>query len=129
MASAVSKSSAVRAQLLDLQRRLGANGGVVMDGRDIGTVVFPDADVKFYLDASAEERGRRRYAELREKGMDVDLERITSEIRERDRQDSGRTIAPLRKAEDAVLIDSSSMTIDAVLAAMLSHIERRKCGK
>lgn len=129
MASAVSKSPAVRARLLVLQRELGANGGVVMDGRDIGTVVFPDADVKFYLDASAEERGRRRHAELKEKGMDIDLERITSEIRERDRQDSGRALAPLRRADDAVLIDSSSMTIDEVLNAMLTRIEKRKCGE
>jgi cytidylate kinase len=129
MASAVSKSPAVRARLLILQRELGVNGGVVMDGRDIGTVVFPDADVKFYLDASAEERGRRRYAELREKGLDVDLERITSEIRERDRQDSGRALAPLRRADDAILIDSSRMTIDEVLAAMLARVEKRKIGK
>ena len=76
-ASAVSKSPAVRARLLSLQRDLGARGGVVMDGRDIGTVVFPDAEVKFYLDASPEERGRRRYRELSAKGMEVDLDRIT----------------------------------------------------
>ncbi len=128
MASAVSKSPAVRARLLILQRELGREGGVVMDGRDIGTVVFPDADVKFYLDASAGERGRRRYLELREKGMDVDLERITQEIRERDRQDSGREIAPLRRADDAVLIDSSRMNINEVLAAMLSRVRKRKNG-
>lgn len=128
MASAVSKSPAVRARLLTLQRSLGASGGVVMDGRDIGTVVFPGADVKFFLDASAEERGRRRYAELREKGMDVDLARITREIRERDAQDSGRTLAPLKRADDAFLIDSSAMTVDEVLAAMQAHVEARKCG-
>ncbi len=102
MASAVSKSPAVRARLLTLQRELGMSGGVVMDGRDIGTVVFPDADLKFYLEASAEERGKRRYLELKEKGMDVELSRITQEIEERDQQDSGRSIAPLRKAEDAL---------------------------
>ena len=121
MASAVSRSPAVRARLLTLQRDLGKDGGVVMDGRDIGTVVFPDADVKFFLDASAEERGRRRYLELKAKGMDVDLARITREIRERDAQDSGRALAPLRKADDAVLIDSSSMSIDDVLVRMLSE--------
>lgn len=126
MASAVSKSPAVRARLLELQRALGAGGGVVMDGRDIGTVVFPDADVKFYLDASAEERGRRRFLELKEKGMEVELERITREIRERDRQDSSRAIAPLRQADDAVLIDSSRMSIDEVLAVMLSRAGKRK---
>jgi len=119
-ASAVSRSPAVRSRLLALQRALGAAESVVMDGRDIGTVVFPDADIKFFLDASAEERGRRRYQELREKGMDVDLDRITQEIRERDQQDSSRALAPLRKADDAMLIDSSAMTVDAVLAAMLS---------
>lgn len=122
MASAVSKSQAVRARLLNVQRRLGAQGGVTMDGRDIGTVVFPDADIKFYLDASAEERGRRRFQELRAKGMDVDLDRITAEIGERDRQDSTRALAPLRKAPDAVLIDSTGMSVDAVVRVMLARI-------
>jgi cytidylate kinase len=124
MASAVSKSPAVRARLLTLQRDLGRQGGVVMDGRDIGTVVFPDADLKFYLDASAAERGRRRYLELKAKGLDVDLVRITREIEERDRQDSERTLAPLKKAEDAVLVDSSTMNIDDVLDRMLSEIAK-----
>lgn len=126
MASAVSKSPAVRARLLVLQRNLGGDGGVVMDGRDIGTVVFPDADCKFYLDASAEERGRRRYLELRAKGMDVDLARITQEIRDRDEQDSGRTLAPLKKADDAQHIDSSSMNIQEVLDRMQAGIARVK---
>lgn len=124
MASAVSKSPAVRARLLLLQRELGRHGGVVMDGRDIGTVVFPDADRKFFLEASSEERGRRRYRELAAQGMDVDLSRITQEIRERDAQDSGRALAPLRKADDALLIDSSAMTIDEVVERMLSDIRR-----
>lgn len=122
MASAVSKSAAVRARLLVLQRELGKDGGVVMDGRDIGTVVFPDAEIKFYLDASAEERGRRRTEELRAKGLKVDLATITREIRERDLQDSSRALAPLRRADDAILIDSSSLTIDEVLNTMLSLI-------
>ncbi len=126
MASAVSKSPAVRARLLVLQRELGGRGGVVMDGRDIGTVVFPDAQVKFYLDASTEERGKRRWLELRAKGMDVDLARITKEIEERDRQDSGRALAPLKKADDAVLIDSSRLSIDHVLDRMLAEIEKVK---
>ncbi|HTP05496.1 MAG TPA: (d)CMP kinase [Nitrospirota bacterium] len=126
LASAVSKSPAVRGRLLTLQRELGESGGVVMDGRDIGTVVFPDADMKFYLDASAEERGRRRYLELRAKGMDVDRARITQEIEERDRQDSGREIAPLKQADDALLIDSSSMSIDEVLSRMISEIAKVK---
>ena len=120
LASAVSRSPAVRARLLTLQRGLGASGGVVMDGRDIGTVVFPGADVKFYLDASAEERGRRRWQELREKGMDVDQAVITEEIRMRDLQDSSRDIAPLKRASDASYVDSSAMTIDEVIDVMLS---------
>ncbi len=124
MASAVSKSPAVRARLLTLQREMGKNGGVVMDGRDIGTVVFPGACPKFYLDASAEERGRRRYLELKASGMAVDSERITEEIRLRDRQDSGRALAPLRKADDALLIDSSDMSIEDVLGRMLSEIAK-----
>jgi CMP/dCMP kinase len=124
MASTVSKSPAVRTRLLALQRELGKNGGVVMDGRDIGTVVFPDADVKFFLDASVEERGRRRYVELKAKGMDVDLAQITKEIQERDRQDSGRVLAPLRKADDALLLDSTCMSIDDVLTAMLSAVKK-----
>ena len=126
MASAVSKSSVVRARLLALQRELGRDGGVVMDGRDIGTVVFPDAEMKFFLDASAEERGRRRYLELREKGMDVDLVRITQEIRDRDRQDSERALAPLKKADNAVFIDSSALNIQQVLDRMQSEIARVK---
>jgi CMP/dCMP kinase len=126
MASAVSKSPAVRARLLTLQRELGRGGGVVMDGRDIGTVVFPDADVKFYLDASAGERGKRRYLELKAKGMDVDRVQITKEIEERDRQDSGRALAPLKKADDALLIDSSAMSIDDVLDRILSEVKKAK---
>ena len=125
MASAVSKSPAVRARLLGLQRELGSHGGVVMDGRDIGTVVFPKADLKLFLDASPEERGQRRYRELRQKGMDVDLGRITREIRERDCQDSGRELAPLKAAADAHLIDSSSMSIDEVLAFMMELAGKR----
>ncbi len=122
MASAVSRSPAVRTRLLVLQRELGRQGGVVMDGRDIGTVVFPDADVKFYLDASAEERGKRRYLELKAKGEGVELAQITREIRERDLQDSSRTIAPLKKADDALLIDSSNLTVDQVLERMETAI-------
>ncbi len=125
-ASAVSKSAAVRARLLTLQRELGNNGGVVMDGRDIGTVVFPDADIKFFLDASAGERGRRRYLELKAKGMDVDLARITQEIVDRDQQDSSRILAPLKKAEDALLLDTTGMSIDGVLDAMVKVVEKVK---
>ena len=97
-----------------------------MDGRDIGTVVFPDADWKFFLEASTEERGKRRYHELKGKGMDVDLARITQEIKDRDHQDSGRSIAPLRKADDALLIDSSFLSIDQVVDRMLNEIRNVK---
>lgn len=126
IASSVSKSPAVRARLLSLQRDLGRDGGVVMDGRDIGTVVYPDADVKFYLDASASERGKRRYRELKAKGMEVELESITREIAARDLQDSKRALAPLIKAADAFPIDSSDMSIDQVLDAMLLQISKKK---
>jgi cytidylate kinase len=126
IASAVSKSPAVRARLLMLQRELGRNGSVVMDGRDIGTVVFPNADVKFFLDASAEERGKRRYLELKAKGMDVDLAQITREIQDRDKQDRGRDLAPLKKADDALFIDSTSLSIDETIDRMLSVIKKAK---
>jgi cytidylate kinase len=126
LASSVSRSPAVRARLLTLQRELGESGGVVMDGRDIGTVVFPDADRKFFLEASAEERGKRRYRELKEKGMDVDIAQITQEIRDRDHQDRSRSIAPLRKADDALLIDSSLLSIDQVVERMLAELAKVK---
>jgi len=126
IASAVSKSPAVRARLLMLQRELGRNGSVVMDGRDIGTVVFPNADVKFFLDASAEERGKRRYLELKAKGMDVNLAQITREIQDRDKQDRGRDLAPLKKADDALFIDSTSLSIDETIDRMLSVIKKAK---
>jgi len=124
-ASAVSKSSAVRARLLSIQRAMGEQGGVVMDGRDIGTVVFPNADVKFFLDASADERGRRRWKELRDKGLDVDLAAITGEIKARDDQDSKRDIAPLRKADDAFYVDSSAMTIDEVVNRLMGKVAEK----
>lgn len=121
-ASFVSKHQGVRAALLRVQRRLGAMGGVVMDGRDIGTVVFPDANIKFYLDAGVDERARRRHKELVAAGHNVDLPRIAREIVERDRQDMARYIAPLRPAPDAVYIDSSSMSVEEVVEKMLDAI-------
>jgi cytidylate kinase len=96
-----------------------------MDGRDIGTVVFPRAQVKFFLDASVDERGRRRWLELKEKGLSVDRDAITEEIRVRDLQDSSRAIAPLKRAEDARYVDSSAMTVEAVVEAMLSQIDTK----
>lgn len=117
-----SKSSAipeVRAKLLELQRELARKENVIMDGRDIGTCVLPDADVKVFLTASVETRAKRRYDELVEKGVACDLEEIARDIAERDERDSTREIAPLKQAEDAVLIDSSYMTIEEVVAAIV----------
>ena len=117
-----SKSSAipeVRAKLLETQRELARKEDVIMDGRDIGTCVLPDADVKVFLTASVETRAKRRYDELVEKGVACDLEEIARDIAERDERDSTREIAPLKQAEDAVLIDSSYMTIEEVVAAIV----------
>ena len=117
-----SKSSAipeVRAKLLELQRELARREDVIMDGRDIGTCVLPDADVKVFLTASVETRAKRRYDELVEKGVACDLEEIARDIAERDERDSTREIAPLKQAEDAVLVDSSYMTIEEVVAAIV----------
>ena len=119
MASKTSANPAVRAHLLNLQRNLAAKNDVVMDGRDIGTVVLPDAQVKIYLTASVETRAKRRYDEYLAKGEGADLEEIKKDIENRDHQDMRREISPLRQAEDAVLVDSSLMNIDEVVAAIL----------
>ncbi|HEY6008034.1 MAG TPA: (d)CMP kinase [Geobacteraceae bacterium] len=125
LTSRVSARQAVRAVLLKNQRQMGAAGGVILEGRDIGTVVFPDADVKFFLSASAQERGRRRYEELRAKGADVSLEQTVAEVIQRDEQDSRREHAPLRQADDAVVIDSTGLAIEAVLERMERVISER----
>ena len=123
MASASSVVGDVRAKLLELQRNLAATANVVMDGRDIGTVVLPNADVKVYLTASVEVRAQRRYKELIEKGLSADIEQIKKDIEERDYRDMNREIAPLRQAEDAVLVDSSNLTIEESAQAILSLIK------
>ena len=123
MASASSVNGDVRKKLLELQRKLAASANVVMDGRDIGTVVLPNADVKVYLTASVEVRAQRRYKELIEKGQAADLEQIKKDIEERDYRDMNRDIAPLRQAEDAVLVDSSYMSIDENVQAILDLIK------
>ncbi len=120
MASVSSVNPDVRAKMADLQRQLAAKQNVVMDGRDIGTVILPDAQVKIYLTASVEVRGMRRYKELVEKGQEADLAKIEAEIRERDHRDMTRPIAPLKQADDAVFIDSSDMTIEEVTEAILA---------
>ena len=118
MASMSSAVPEVRAKLLDLQRNLAKEKDVVMDGRDIGTHVLPDADVKVYLTASVECRANRRYKELTEKGLDCNFDEIAKDIMERDTRDMNREIAPLKQAEDAVFVDSSDMTIEEVVKAI-----------
>ena len=120
MASVSSAVREVRAQLLELQRELARTKDVVMDGRDIGTNILPNADVKVYLTASVETRARRRFLELQEKGVECNLEDIAHDIAERDTRDMNREIAPLKQAEDAVLVDSSDMSIDEVVEAIKS---------
>lgn len=120
MASVSSAVPAVRAKLLDLQRNLAKEKDVVMDGRDIGTNVLPNADVKVYLTASVECRAMRRFKELEEKGEACDFEQIRQDIQERDERDMTREIAPLKQAEDATLIDSSEMGIDDVVKAIIA---------
>lgn len=125
MASKASALKVVRQRMLELQRALGCRGNVVAEGRDIGTVVFPRADVKIYLHASAEERGRRRYTELRAGGQEVSLAETIREMQERDQRDSGRALAPLRRAEDAVAIDSSALPANAVAQRVLEIIQTK----
>ena len=115
MTSDTSKYPVVREKLLSLQRGLAEKENVIMDGRDIGTCVLPNADVKIYLTAIAAERARRRYKEQTERGVDCDIKEIERDIIARDEQDMNREVAPLRQAEDAVLVDSSDMTIDQVV--------------
>ena len=123
MASKASAIPLVRYRLLDLQRELGRRGNVVAEGRDIGTVVFPDAQVKIYLDASIEERARRRFHALRAAGREASLAETISEMKERDKRDSERDIAPLRKADDAFAVDSSRLTVDGVAEKVLQLVK------
>jgi cytidylate kinase len=108
--SAVSTIAEVRSKLVDLQRGMGAGGGIVMDGRDIGTVVFPGAELKIFMTASPEVRAQRRYLELVSKGLPADLDAVVKNITDRDRIDSSRDVSPLRQADDAVVLDNSDMT-------------------
>ena len=125
--SGVSAQPVVREFLLDMQRELARQHNVVMDGRDIGTVVLPDADVKIFLTASDTVRARRRFLELQEKGEKTSFEQVLSDLRQRDKQDSTRAIAPLRCAHDAVTLDTSEQTVEESVAAMLAII-REKLG-
>ncbi len=124
VASRVSANPRVREKLTALQRQLGEKGGIVAEGRDMGTVVFPKASCKFFLNASAEERARRRQNQLAEKGQIVAFQEILDQISKRDYDDSRRALAPLKAADDAILVDSSSMDPEAVIAFMLECIAK-----
>lgn len=126
MASSTSVYPAVRTKLVALQQKLAKTTDVIMDGRDIGTCVLPDAQVKIYLTASVQTRAERRYKELVEKGESADLGKIASDIEERDYRDMHREMSPLRQAEDAVLVDSSDMNIDEVVSAIRKIAEERR---
>ena len=124
-ASAVSAQPPVREFLLDLQRDIAKNNNVVMDGRDIGTVILPDAQVKIFLTASDEGRARRRFKELTEKGIETTLEKVLAEMRERDKNDSSRAVAPLVPASDAVLFDNTDYGLDEQLEKALEIIDQK----
>ena len=123
MASASSVHAKVREKMTELQRKLAAEQDVVMDGRDIGTVVLPNADLKIFLTASVEERAKRRFDELKAKGENPDLSAIEKDIAERDHRDMTREVAPLKQADDAVLVDTTSMTIQEVADKIISYIK------
>ena len=129
MASVSSAVPRVREKLLSLQRKLARDMSVVMDGRDIGTTILPDADVKIYLTASSLTRAKRRYLELQEKGTVCNLDEIQKDIEERDQRDMNREISPLRQAEDAVLVDSSDLTIQQVVDRILQIFRSKTAGE
>ena len=126
VASRVSARAEVRKKLTERQRTIGKNGAIVAEGRDMGTIVFPDAIHKFFLDASPEERAQRRQKQLAENGQKVEFQEILAQIQKRDRADSGRSLAPLQPAEDAVIIDSSEMSIDEVVSFMLAAVNKKQ---
>ena len=129
MASVSSAVPRVRGKLLSLQRKLARDMSVVMDGRDIGTTILPDADVKIYLTASSLTRAKRRYLELQEKGTVCNLDEIQKDIEERDQRDMNREISPLRQAEDAILVDSSDLTIQQVVDRILQIFRSKTAGE
>jgi cytidylate kinase len=124
-ASRVSALKPVRERMVELQRAMGARGGIVAEGRDIGTVVFPGAEVKVFLTAGSEERARRRFAELKGNGKGVTLEETVAEMEQRDRRDREREYAPLRQADDAIAIDSTGMTVDEVVERIMKEIKKK----
>ncbi len=123
-ASIVSAHPEVRRALLDMQRSLGRDGAVVLEGRDIGTVVFPDAEVKVFLDAPPEERARRRNAELEAKGEHEPLEKTLAEVQERDQRDRNRAVAPLKAAADAIVVDTGPLSIEQVVAKIIGLVKQ-----
>lgn len=125
-ASVIAVYPAIRTKLLELQRAMAAENDVIMDGRDIGTVVLPDAEAKIFLTASSRVRAERRFKELQEKGVDCDLDQIEEDIIERDKQDMSREIAPLKQAEDAVFVDTSYMSIEEVVATIREIAESKR---
>ena len=127
--SPVSVIPVVREKLLELQRNIAKGKNVIMEGRDIGTVVFPNADVKIYLDATAEERARRRVIQNQEKGIESSYEEVLKGIKDRDKRDSTREIAPLKKAEDAIYVDSTNLSIEQVVEKIIEIIRRKKWKK
>lgn len=122
LVSDVAKIKEIREVMLKLQRSLGAQKDCILDGRDIGTVVFPDADKKFYLDAKVDERVKRRHKELNESGTDISLGEVSKDVKNRDTIDSSREFAPLKKAPDAIYLDTTDLAIDEVVERMLAHI-------
>jgi cytidylate kinase len=126
VASRVSAQAEVRKKLTEMQRTIGKNGAIVAEGRDMGTIVFPDAMHKFFLDASPKERAQRRQKQLAENGQKVEFQEILAQIQKRDRADSGRSLAPLQPAENAVIIDSSEMSIDEVVSFMLAAVNKKQ---
>lgn len=118
----LARLAGVREKMVELQREVGKEGGVVVEGRDIGTVVFPQADYKFYLDATPGERAQRRFKELKDKGHQVELNEIEKKMKARDEEDKGREIAPLKKAQGAIVIDSTEMSIEEEVKSILKYI-------
>ena len=126
--SRISQISEVRARMVELQRQIGVHKGIVMDGRDIGTVVFPDADIKIFMTASVEIRARRRYDELRGRGIVIDFEEVKRTIIARDIADENREISPLRRADDAIILDNSRMTVEEQMVWVKQIIEKKRDG-
>ncbi len=128
LSSDISALPAVRYRMVELQRQMGAKGGVILDGRDIGTFVFPDADIKFFLTASPEIRARRRWLELQKKGINKEYDEVLRELEERDRNDAGRALAPLSIAEDAIVIDTGDMSVEEQVDTLHSLVLARLEG-